>query len=56
VGLHCSPGSHRTIGTFPTGTVRFGFGFSNTAAEVDRAVTALGEIAAWAMTREPENA
>ena len=24
VGLHCAPGAHRTIGTFPTGTVRFG--------------------------------
>jgi cysteine desulfurase family protein len=48
VGLHCAPGAHRTIGTFPTGSVRFGFGPSNTAAEVDSALGALTEIAAWA--------
>ena len=47
VGLHCSPGAHRTIGTFPTGTVRFGFGLSNTLAEVDTALDAIAEIAAW---------
>lgn len=56
VGLHCSPGSHRTIGTFPTGTVRFGFGYSNTAAEIDLALAALEEIASWAATKERANA
>jgi cysteine desulfurase/selenocysteine lyase len=48
-GLHCAPRTHRTIGTFPTGTVRFGFGFSNTVAEVDQALGALEDIAAWAL-------
>lgn len=47
-GLHCAPSAHRTLGTFPTGTVRFGFGWFNTAAEVEVAVGALREIAAWA--------
>jgi cysteine desulfurase/selenocysteine lyase len=47
-GLHCAPGAHRTLGTFPTGTVRFGFGWANTEAEVERALEALAEIAAWA--------
>ena len=47
VGLHCAPGAHRTIGTFPTGTVRFGFGLSNTIEEVDTAVGAVAEIAGW---------
>jgi len=47
VGLHCAPGAHRTIGTFPTGTVRFGFGVFSTTAEVDRSLEALREIAAW---------
>jgi len=56
VGLHCAPGAHRTIGTFPTGTVRFGFGYSNTAAEVDAALAAVGEIASWAATKEPADA
>ena len=26
VGLHCAPLAHRTIGTYPIGTVRFSFG------------------------------
>ena len=47
-GLHCSPAAHRTLGTYPTGTVRFSFGWFNTTAEVDRALKALREIAAWA--------
>jgi len=44
VGLHCSPGAHRTIGTYPTGTVRWGLGYLNTAAEVDAALNALETI------------
>ena len=47
-GLHCAPSAHRTLGTFPTGTVRFSFGWFNTPAEVEKAVVALGEIAVWA--------
>jgi cysteine desulfurase family protein len=47
-GLHCSPGAHRTLGTFPSGTVRFSFSWFNTSAEVERALEALREIAAWA--------
>lgn len=45
VGLHCSPASHKTIGTFPTGTVRFGMGLFNTRAEVDRAIAAVQQLA-----------
>jgi cysteine desulfurase family protein len=56
VGLHCAPGAHRTIGTFPGGTVRFGFGLTNTSGEVDAALHALAEIASWAATREPADA
>lgn len=40
-GLHCAPAAHRTIGTFPQGTVRFSFGFFNTSREVDRAAKAV---------------
>ena len=47
-GLHCAPGTHRTIGTFPLGTVRFGFGLSNTPAQIDIALDALDDIATWA--------
>ncbi|MBI2817976.1 MAG: aminotransferase class V-fold PLP-dependent enzyme [Acidobacteria bacterium] len=47
-GLHCAPSAHRTLGTFPTGTVRFSFGWFNTSAEVETALSALREIAVWA--------
>lgn len=43
-GLHCSPLAHKTIGTYPAGTVRFSFGFFNTAEEIDSAVYALKNI------------
>ena len=26
VGLHCAPNAHKTLGTYPTGTLRFSFG------------------------------
>jgi selenocysteine lyase/cysteine desulfurase len=45
VGLHCAPAAHKTIGTFPVGTVRFGLGAFNTQEEVDSAVAAVGELA-----------
>ncbi|MCI0493886.1 aminotransferase class V-fold PLP-dependent enzyme [candidate division KSB1 bacterium] len=45
VGLHCSPASHKTIGTFPAGTVRFGLGFFNTADEIDIAIAAVRKLA-----------
>ena len=35
IGLHCAPAAHRTMGTFPDGTVRFGFSYFNTLEEVD---------------------
>lgn len=44
VGLHCAPSAHRTLGTYPTGTVRFSFGYFNTEEEVLFAVKALEEI------------
>lgn len=36
VGLHCSPDAHRTIGTYPTGTIRVSPGYFTTEAEIDR--------------------
>jgi cysteine desulfurase / selenocysteine lyase len=44
-GLHCAPAAHRTVGTFPQGTVRFGFGFFNTVEEIDAALVAVRELA-----------
>jgi len=45
VGLHCAPAAHRTIGTFPSGTVRFGMSYFNTAEEVDQALEAVAAVA-----------
>jgi cysteine desulfurase family protein len=44
VGLHCSPVSHKTIGTFPDGTIRFGLGLLNTADEIEKAISAVRQI------------
>jgi selenocysteine lyase/cysteine desulfurase len=45
VGLHCAPAAHKTIGTFPSGTVRFGLGAFSTEKDVDAAVKAVGRLA-----------
>ena len=45
VGLHCAPAAHRTMETFPTGTVRFSLGAFNTAADVQSAVEAVRRLA-----------
>ena len=44
-GLHCTPLAHRSIGTFPAGTVRVSFGFFNTMDEVEYCLDALARIA-----------
>lgn len=43
-GLHCAPQAHKTLGSFPRGSVRFSFGGTNTVEEVDAALAALEEI------------
>ena len=43
-GLHCAPLAHRTMSTFPHGSVRFGFGIFNTEEEIEIAVSALKAI------------
>jgi cysteine desulfurase family protein len=45
IGLHCAPAAHRTLGTFPDGTVRFGFSAFNTLEQVDYALDALAQLA-----------
>ncbi len=40
-GLHCAPAAHKTLGTFPQGTVRFSIGFANTESDVDAALNAI---------------
>jgi len=41
VGLHCAPDAHRTIGTFPIGTVRVSPGYFTTETEIDRFLQAI---------------
>ena len=41
VGMHCAPNAHKVMGTFPSGTIRFSFGFFNTEEEIMYAVEAL---------------
>jgi len=43
-GLHCAPRAHRTLKTFPQGTVRFSFGFFNTKAEIETVLSALDDL------------
>ena len=44
VGLHCAPRAHQTLGTYPEGTVRFSFGYTNTHKDVETALSALHRI------------
>ncbi len=44
VGLHCAPSAHKTLGTYPEGTIRFSFGHWNTEEEIDFCLHALEEI------------
>jgi cysteine desulfurase family protein len=46
VGLHCAPAAHRSIGTFPEGTVRLAPGPLTTLAEIDRTIQAVERIVA----------
>ncbi|HOF56936.1 MAG TPA: aminotransferase class V-fold PLP-dependent enzyme [Syntrophorhabdaceae bacterium] len=43
-GLHCAPSAHRTLGTFPYGTVRFSFGMFTTEEEIEASVKAIKTI------------
>ncbi len=45
VGLHCAPDAHRTIGTFPRGTVRVSPGYFNTPEEIDYFIASVASLA-----------
>lgn len=44
VGLHCSPAAHRTLGTYPQGTVRLSLGYFNQVDEIDQVIRAIHKI------------
>ncbi|EJP6473982.1 aminotransferase class V-fold PLP-dependent enzyme [Clostridium botulinum] len=43
-GLHCAPLAHKTIGSFPQGTLRFSFGAFNDIKDINYALYALNNI------------
>lgn len=45
VGLHCAPDAHRTIGTYPIGTVRVSPGYFTQETDIDRFLSAVTELA-----------
>lgn len=44
-GLHCAPAAHRTLGTFPHGTLRFSPGPFTTSQDIERTVQAMTALA-----------
>ena len=44
VGLHCAPAAHKTIGTFPIGTVRLSLNYFNAPEEVQYTIQSLKKI------------
>lgn len=43
-GLHCSPLAHKTIGTFPHGTVRFSMGSFTTQEEIEYTIDKIKQL------------
>ena len=43
-GLHCAPSAHKSLDTFPRGTVRFSLGFASTEEDVDIALSAIKAV------------
>ena len=43
-GLHCAPSAHKSLDTFPRGTVRFSLGFASTEEDVDTALAAIRAV------------
>ena len=43
-GLHCAPGAHQALGTFPEGTIRISPGYFTKEADIDVCLEALKEV------------
>ena len=43
-GLHCAPLAHKTIGSYPNGTVRLSVSYFNTKEEIDFTLKTLNKI------------
>jgi selenocysteine lyase/cysteine desulfurase len=45
VGLHCAPSAHRTLGTFPEGTVRLAPGAFTSLEDLQKVLAAMEQVA-----------
>jgi cysteine desulfurase family protein len=43
-GLHCAPAAHKTLGTYPLGTIRLSPGYFNTAEDINLTLEAVKKI------------
>ncbi len=43
-GLHCAPSAHKTLGTFPNGTVRFSLSHFTTLEEIEYSIDCINNI------------
>lgn len=44
-GLHCAPAAHKTLGTFPNGTIRLSIGAFTTSEQIEQAISAIKQLA-----------
>lgn len=44
VGMHCAPSAHKTLNTFPNGTLRISFSYFTTEEEIDYLIESLNTI------------
>ncbi|MFN2364276.1 MAG: aminotransferase class V-fold PLP-dependent enzyme, partial [Halarsenatibacteraceae bacterium] len=42
-GLHCAPLAHKTLGTYPEGTLRLSLGYFTTKNEIEKTIQAFKE-------------
>ena len=49
-GLHCAPMMHKTIGTFPLGTIRLSPGYFNSLEEIEMTIKAIDRISRSGMS------
>ena len=43
-GLHCAPSAHKTLGTFPQGTVRFSLNHFTTSEDIDYTIDSINKV------------
>ena len=43
-GLHCAPLAHKTIGSFPKGTIRLSLSYFNTLEEIDYTLSIINKL------------